>query len=146
MATTLITSRYQPIVGSTLCLIETGWHYVGICRACWTNNWQWRWADEQTDIEPTTFFNVSPTILPTKCQRWPNKLLNSTELALITVDIFVLLLTFELHRSIHLTLFWPPTFNSSIFSRIFFTLDSDSSYSFIPASPRSDQRLDRAMS
>ena len=28
MATTLITSRCQPNVGLTLCLIETGWHYT----------------------------------------------------------------------------------------------------------------------
>ena len=31
-----------------------------------------RWADEQNYVELTSFVNVEPTILPTKCQCWPN--------------------------------------------------------------------------
>ena len=40
-----------------------------------TNRWQSRWGDEQNVVEPTSFVNVGPTILPTKCERSPNKLL-----------------------------------------------------------------------
>ena len=32
---------------------------------------------EQDDIGSTSFVNVGPTKLPTKCQRWPNELLLS---------------------------------------------------------------------
>ena len=54
---------------------------VGICRAWWataldqhrTNGWQLSWPDEQNDIGLTSFVDVGPTKLPTKCQRWLNK-------------------------------------------------------------------------
>ena len=44
----------------------------------WTNieptvNWQLSWPDEQNDIGLTSFVDVGPTKLPTKCQLWPNK-------------------------------------------------------------------------
>ena len=38
-----------------------------------TNGWQLSWPDEQNDIGLTSFVDVGPTKLPTKCQRWPNK-------------------------------------------------------------------------
>ena len=39
-----------------------------------TNGWQSSWTDEQHDIGLTSFVDVGPTKLPTKCQRWPNLL------------------------------------------------------------------------
>ena len=42
-----------------------------------TNGWQWSWPDEQNDIGLTSFVDVGPTKLPTKCQRWPNNWLLS---------------------------------------------------------------------
>ena len=38
-----------------------------------TNGWQLSWPDEQNDIGLTSFVDVGPTKLPTKCQRWPNE-------------------------------------------------------------------------
>ena len=38
-----------------------------------TNGWQLSWSNEQNDIGLTSFVDVGPTKLPTKCQRWPNK-------------------------------------------------------------------------
>ena len=38
-----------------------------------TNGWQLCWPDEQNDIGLTSFVDVGPTKLPTKCQRWANK-------------------------------------------------------------------------
>ena len=34
-----------------------------------TNGWQLSWLDEQNDIGLTSFVDVGPTKLPTKCQR-----------------------------------------------------------------------------
>ena len=37
------------------------------------NGWQFSWPDEHNDIGLTSFVDVGPTKLQTKCQRWPNK-------------------------------------------------------------------------
>ena len=61
----------------TPCLIESGWHYVGMCRVCFglrtldqqqINRWQLRWADEQNDVAPTSFVSVA-TIMPMLAHR-----------------------------------------------------------------------------
>ena len=55
------------------------WHMHGLLGyGRWTNieptvNWQLSWPDDQNDIGLTSFVDVVPTKLPTKCQRWPNK-------------------------------------------------------------------------
>ena len=56
------------------------WHMLGICMACWgknigpTSNQPLRCVDEQNDVEPTSFVNVGPTILPTNWhQFWSNE-------------------------------------------------------------------------
>ena len=38
-----------------------------------TNGWQLSLPDEQNDIGLTSFVDVGPTKLPTKCKRLPNK-------------------------------------------------------------------------
>ena len=58
------------------------WHMQGLLGyGRWTNietnGWQLRWPDEQNDIMLTSFVDVGPTKLPTKCQRWSNKWLLS---------------------------------------------------------------------
>ena len=54
---------------------------ASILKSCRTNvvwpNARVSRPDEQNDIQPTSFVNVWPTKLPTKCQRWPNELLLS---------------------------------------------------------------------
>ena len=40
-----------------------------------TTGWQLSWSDEQNDIGLTSFVDVGPTKLPTKCQRRSTKLM-----------------------------------------------------------------------
>ena len=61
-----------------IAIIEREWLALrcpSICRACMatgvgptpTNGWQLSWPDEQNDIGLTSFLDVGPTKLPTKC-------------------------------------------------------------------------------
>ena len=68
-------------VGQTLAVRDTCKRVVGITLAYEglvglpafdqhrTNGWQLSWPDEQNDIGLTSFVDVGPTKLPTKCQR-----------------------------------------------------------------------------
>ena len=67
-------------VGTTLAQCDTWNRMVGITLADAglrafdqhrTNGWQLSWPDEYNDIGLTSFVDVAPTKLPTKCQRWP---------------------------------------------------------------------------
>ena len=64
------------------------WHMQGFLGyGRWTNSEptvgnELSWPDEKNDIGLTSFVGVGPTKLPTKCQRWPNTILEREWLAL----------------------------------------------------------------
>ena len=68
--TSLLACWHWPNIGPTLqiqqfkyCCCPKRWHY----------NYAPSRLDEQNDNGPTLFVNVEPTILPSKCQRWPKE-------------------------------------------------------------------------
>ena len=48
-------------------------HNVSSLEMGFLGRWQLRRLDKQINIEATSFVNVGPTKLPTKCRRWPNE-------------------------------------------------------------------------
>lgn len=61
--------RHIEICWHVQCLLYQG-RWTNIDR---TNRWQYHWADEQIDVEPTSFRKDGPSTLFTKCHRWSHE-------------------------------------------------------------------------
>ena len=62
-----------------------------------------RWTDEQNDVESSPFVSVGAIRLPTKCQRWQNKLFYVPDLKSVFISIYskvtILISTIAIYRA-----------------------------------------------